>query len=35
MTWFMTDPNEKDEELSDEELDGVAGGAGIPPKDDD
>jgi hypothetical protein len=32
MNWFAYDPSEKDEELSDEELDGVSGGAGIPPK---
>jgi hypothetical protein len=36
MTWFISDPNDKDSnELTDEELDGVAGGGDIPPKDDD
>jgi hypothetical protein len=36
MTWFAFDPKDKDnDELSDEELDGVAGGGGIPPKKDD
>ena len=33
MTWFVNDPKDNDE-LTDEELDGVAGGGGIPPKDD-
>jgi bacteriocin-like protein len=26
MTWFAYDPNEKEEELSDEDLDNVSGG---------
>jgi hypothetical protein len=35
MNWFASDPEEKDDELSDEDLDGVSGGSdnsGIPPK---